>query len=615
MPPDLKKLIDKLDAVRKERLKKLDALKRYAANHRLEFFQPHPKQREFFSALNDYDVKVVGFQGGNRCLGGDQPIDDAWSGRSCRISEITGPHWVEAYDEKIRDRVKVIAGRPFRKAKDRLYRVEFEAGGEIEASAAHQVLADSGQYVSVMRAFKSKIPLRDCGRIVAMDYLRFDWVWDFTVPKYHNYVLEGAIHHNSGKTTSLIAATVALLRGEYPWDHKRTRFRPPVRARLVGEDQGHHLREILVPKLREAIPPEWIVSCRKNNQGLDTYWTIRAVDGSESTLELMSYEQDTDIFEGWSGHFVGADEPMPRDKYIALKRGLVDLDGLFMMTFTPLKEPWIYDELVTNPDKRIRFINAEITDNPFLDPKAIAEFSRSLTEEERTSRLKGGWLFLQGLVYKEFNKQTHVVPKRPIPPDYSCYVAIDTHPRTEQAVLFAAVDDKDRIFIVDERFSFGTPQEVADWIIDFHRNTHPIDGLAIIDPSSQGDQNRGDTTYDLIERRLAQFGICLETGSKDLSGGILKVRDALCSRNGLPSLFVYENCTRTIFEFGRYIWDDWKDDRRTDKQKPRDKDDHMMENVRRLIQHPAQYRNKSALSDYLRQANAGYAASDPRAGY
>lgn len=31
-------------------------------------------------------------------------------------------------------------------------------------------------------------------------YLRFDDVWDFTVPEYHNYLIGNSVHHNSGKT-------------------------------------------------------------------------------------------------------------------------------------------------------------------------------------------------------------------------------------------------------------------------------------------------------------------------------------------------------------------------------------------------------------------------------
>jgi hypothetical protein len=37
-------------------------------------------------------------------------------------------------------------------------------------------------------------------RVVKVDYLRDDYVWDLTVPEYENYWCEGVIHHNSGKS-------------------------------------------------------------------------------------------------------------------------------------------------------------------------------------------------------------------------------------------------------------------------------------------------------------------------------------------------------------------------------------------------------------------------------
>jgi len=448
--------------------------------------------------------------------------------------------------------------------------------------------------------------------ITTVTYLREDVKWDFEVPGPHNYVAGGVVHHNSGKTTAGCAMVVSMALGMTPWNEKRTRFRPPIKIRICGEDQGHHLREILVPKLHEFVPKEEIKAIRKSNAGLDAYWTFK----NGSTIELMSYEQDDDVFEGWDGHLVWFDEPPPRSKYIALKRGLVDHKGIALLTFTPLKEPWIYDELVTNPDRAVRFINADIRDNPYLDEGAIAEFERSLTDEEKATRIKGGWLFLQGLVYKEFNPTTHVIKPFKVPSDYTVGVAIDPHPRTEQALLFVAVDEKERAFVVHEKFAYGSPDEIADWIIDYHKHTHEID-LAIIDPASQGDKNRGDTTYDILERRLSAHGITLEFGSKDLSGGILQVRNALQSRNGLPSLYFFDNAHRTIFELTRYVWDDWRHTAgdRSAKQRPRDKDDHQMENLRRLLQHPLQHRQRGSLADYLRQANAGYSPADPIAGY
>lgn len=385
--------------------------------------------------------------------------------------------------------------------------------------------------------------------------------------------------NRSGKTTSLIVALVSFMLGTLPWEKdSKLRFRPPIRARLFGEDWTHHVGQVLIPELRKWMPAKEIKATKKNNQGIDYYWQLN----NGSVLEVMTYEQSTDQVEGWSGHVVACDEPMPRDKYIANKRGLVDFDGVYLMSFTPLKEPWIKDELIDNPDSSIATFFVDTDDNPYLSKEAVAEFKKSLTPDEVAARLRGQWMHLQGLVYKEFDKNIHWIEPFRVNDGYTITVAIDTHPRTEQAVSFMAVDKRGMYYIVKEIFEHGRPEDVADWIIDYHEKTHKVH-RAIIDPSSQGDQNRGDSTYEIISKRLSRVGIVLDKGSKDLDSGIMAVKEVLRSRNGLPSLFIFNTCPRHLYEFSHYIWDEWKSDGKTEKNKPRDKDDHVLENLRRLV--------------------------------
>lgn len=431
----------------------------------------------------------------------------------------------------------------------------------------------------------------------------FDAALDPTV---HTIVFQGG--NRSGKTHWLIAQLLSLILGYEPWSGRHFRFKPPIRARLFGEDWTHHIGEVLIGKLKELCPKHEIKKTKRNNAGIEYLWFFE----NGSILEIMTYEQKTDIVEGWSGHVVAADEPMPRDKYIACKRGLVDYMGLFLMSMTPLKEPWIFDEIVSSQDKGVVVFYINTHDNPYLDKNAINEFEKSLTEEERETRIKGQFLHLQGLVYKEFDKRTHIIRPFEIPENYTVYVAIDSHPRTEQAVIFMAVDRKERYFVFKEIFEHGRPEDIADWIIRFHLKEHPIE-VVLIEPGAQGDTNRGESTFEIVEDRLGEYQIQLEKGSKDLSSGILKTREALLSRNGLASLFIFDICTRTIFEFTHYVWDDWRVQGRAKKQRPKDQDDHMLENIHRLLLHPAEWVSPIALSTYLEQTN--YTPLDAEVGY
>ena len=67
----------------------------------------------------------------------------------------------------------------------------------------------------------------------------------------------------------------------------------------------------------------------------------------------------------------------------------------------------------------------------------------------------------------------------------------------------------------------------------------------------------------------------LETASKDKDSGLLLVKSHLYGPNKQPSLYIFGDMIRTIFEIEGYMWD-------KETQKPMDKDDHMMENLYRL---------------------------------
>lgn len=445
------------------------------------------------------------------------------------------------------------------------------------------------------------------------------------------YVILGG--NRSGKSEALVAAICCLIERRYPWKQKMEislseykryydmlakkegtllRFRKPMRIRVLGEDYEKSIGQVLLPKFFKFLRPELIAAKRKGQMGVINQIICTTGD----IIDFLTYSQDPSNMEGWSGHVVAFDEPPPRPVFIANSRGLVDYAGITIMAMTPLKEPWIADELVNTGDQTISVYTFRSRDNPFIDQNSLDEFEKRLTDEEKETRLNGKFLHLQGLVFKEYDPKIHRIPVFDLPKNFTHYVAIDTHPRTEQALLFAAVSPRNEIYCTHEVFKHGTPEEVVEWITDYHLHYHQIE-KAVIDPSSQGDTNRGDSTFQIIERGLAKYNIPLEFGSKDLSGGILQVKQMLKTPNGTSALFIFDSLARTHYEFLHYVWDDWRsgDKTRGAKQRPRDADDHMMENLRRLIQLPVVYRDVLERESLIEQANKGAVLTDKYAGY
>lgn len=391
--------------------------------------------------------------------------------------------------------------------------------------------------------------------------------------------------NRSGKTTAGAIETISYALGERPFYPISSPFRytgKPAKIRIWGEDYTNHIGQVIVPKLKEWIPKNKIISTKKNQQGIPTYWEIKHLEGV-STIEILSYEQDPSKAEGWDGDLVWYDEPPPRGHFIASERGLIDRRGRSLITMTPIKEAWIYDEIYLQSDgKRYSVFIVDMDENPYLSEEDKQAFLDKLTDEEKTARKEGKFQHLTGLIYKEFNPQYHVIePFELKEEDYSWYEAVDPHPRTPHAVLWLAVARDGTKYVVDEYFKHGTVEELARDIYTKRRGKRIVRG--IIDPISVGLDPITGTT---LQKELLDRGLFYEEASKDLTAGILRVKQALTLRNGRSEIYFFSTCERTLWEIKRYIWDEWKGtskDTRDPKPKPKDKDDHMMECLYRLL--------------------------------
>jgi hypothetical protein len=405
-----------------------------------------------------------------------------------------------------------------------------------------------------------------------------------------------------GKTVFGVCVLGSGCLGYQPWNGAASVWgNQPIRCRIICVDWEHHAQEVIVPTLKEWLP-EGSYETSKNNVGVEAYWTFPKTG---STIELLTHAQDTKIHEGWKGHIVWADEPLPRDKYTANKRGLVDYRGTFLLTLTALYEPWIMDEIALKNDTSIgKVLEVPITANPLLDVQAIKEFEDALPEEERIARIKGGWLQLVGQVWNHFDMNVHIVDQFEVPCDWAVTALIDFHLALPQAIGFYAFDKQDREWVIDEVWEHGSPEFVANKLIHMKKK-HDWNLIDVfIDPLAKGDtayiKQRGldiEDTYSVIERLLAPHNMRLHVASKDKTSGVRNVNDRFKGMNNIPSLYIFKKCERHIHEIPRWVRD--KDG------KPRDENDHMCENLYRSTLTGVKYYPPSMFSGKINNPNKG----------
>ncbi|MCP3681617.1 MAG: hypothetical protein GY861_02910 [bacterium] len=386
-----------------------------------------------------------------------------------------------------------------------------------------------------------------------------------------------------GKTTLLTLIGISVIIGKFPWDNTSLLHlfphKKPRKVRYIGQGWNEHIKGVVIPELQKWWPEARPVKTSGNGIITDTLWK----DGQNGgTIEIMSNTQAPKVHEGWSGDLILYDEPPRREIYVANARGLVDRRGREMFAATLLDEPWVDREIVKKlgedgkPDKSIFWVSGTSYDNVGfgITEEGIDEFKTKLTEDEIQARIYGVPQYMQGLVYPQFNRNDHLWEHFKIPTHWMVDISIDVHPREKQAVLFVATDERNERYICDEIWENGDGTQIADEIIrKVNTNSYRVNRIQI-DPLAKGDSNNPESTFEKIATVLMRHDYVLEVASKDIDSGILKVKEHLKGPNNKPSMFLLDNCMRTLYEIEGYMWD-------KETQKPRKSDDHMMENLYR----------------------------------
>jgi len=340
-------------------------------------------------------------------------------------------------------------------------------------------------------------------------------------------------------------------------------------------------------KLMKLLPKDRIAECLKNQAGEVSVIKVKNIFGGISTIELdtvRSFTSNPMGQESSQWDWIHVDEPIPEAMWIANSRGLMDTGGSAWFTCTPIAEQWINEFFLPTKLMKSSFENGfswesyperwimtgSSYDNTSLDKTNIDLFANTLTEAERAVRLFGLPKNSQGLVYPEFDQDKHVYVDLPkgwkdydLPPEnYTLRVFIDPHPRTPHAVQFWATAPTWESFCYAEIFSPCYIQDLCTQIITTLHGRTPyqicMDPLGFIPNPIDG------TCFaDIFIRN----GLNVMPAPKELSNGIQKAKQELVRPQ---NLFFCSSCTRTIKEFYTYVWD-------KEKEKPVDKNDHMME--------------------------------------
>lgn len=315
--------------------------------------------------------------------------------------------------------------------------------------------------------------------------------------------------------------------------------------------------EVTEPNLRKLLPPSMIKTW-------DTTKGIIVLTNG-STIGLKSCEQDLDVFGGVSLDWCHCDEEPPGIKgkkiYDEILMRLLEYRGRVWFTLTPVSGmSWTYEELIERAvyDKDIYYIEVDTRENPYIPSDEIETTAKKLSADEIEMRLKGKYIQFAGLVYKEFNKDLHVINPFNVPSDWKLYRAIDhginrNHPCV---CLWVAISDREEYYIIDEYYE-------TDKIIRENCNAIKIitAGRKVewtaIDPATESRDPRSGKT---LRNEYLENGIPTVALRSDKNLGIEKVKQLLLpdTVSGRPRIYIFSTCYNIIREFCRYKWRDYR---------------------------------------------------------
>lgn len=373
---------------------------------------------------------------------------------------------------------------------------------------------------------------------------------------FHSATTTGRLYiggNRAGKTVGGVAEDIFRLRGTHPYQQVPP---APVEGRFITVSFTEGIKDIAIPNLQTWLPPSdliggsWEESYRPSERKLTL--------ANKSTLELMSYDQDVAKFAGVPRDFTHFDEEPPKAIFDECKMRLVDRDGKWYITMTPVDGiTWVYDSLYLPGlagGNNITVIVVDSAENPHISQKALAEVVAGLDESDRQARKEGKFVQIGGLVFKSFRPVDHIIDplnlrKLTAIKDWTHYCSLDHGLNNPTAWLWHAVSPQGNIVTYDELYANETL--IPTFASEIHRRNQlecrRAPDIYVGDPAIA---QRNAQTGDSVKVAYTIHGIPVMLGNNNVPIGVEKMNRYF--ENG--KWLITANCTNLIRELQRVRW-------------------------------------------------------------
>jgi phage terminase large subunit-like protein len=425
--------------------------------------------------------------------------------------------------------------------------------------------------------------------------------------------------NGAGKTEHALVEGIIRSTGQIPISlrntYPRQKLRGPINMRVVCESLTTVLHPVILPKLQWwrwtgqgqpfgsqghfgwipkhcLIGGEWKKSWNERLRLLSVLY--RDPDDEriigQSTIQFMSYDQDSTDFASGDVHYCLHDEPPSKEIWNENVARVMRVNGTLVVAMTWPDNPaiavdWIFDEIYdkANRDPDIAWINIWTTDNPHLDQTSIAKRAGQMDETTRRVRIYGEPIRFSNRIHPLFHDQemtwcftcgqrviqvagacgtcggtwikqiSHVTPIEPNPL-YPVVHLLDPHPRKPHMMIWVQVDPNDDYHVITNAEVDGSAEDVEKTVDAIERKYGWMSVYRMIDPNmgrSPSGTERGITWQD----EFSNVGLVFDLAD-DSDVGRARLNDYLKPDPQIyrPRITFSPDVSEVHHQLKRYVW-------------------------------------------------------------
>jgi PBSX family phage terminase large subunit len=244
--------------------------------------------------------------------------------------------------------------------------------------------------------------------------------------------------------------------------------------------------------------------------------------------------------------------------------------GYLWLTTTPKGRNWIWQKFVQEANPARRLFKGASRDNLALSSEVLEAWENAYTGDFARQELEGEFVAFEGLVYPEFDRQTHVSTARP-----SVFVnvvaGVDWGWTNPGVITVFGVDGDGRMWGLHEEYR--RQRRIEEWanVATELRNTYGIKTF-FCDPSEPN-----------YIKALQERGCKTEAANNEVNTGIQKVKARLVKRSDhQPRLILSPSFVYTFTEFEQYQWRP-QADKQGFRDEPVKANDHTLDSIRYAV--------------------------------